>query len=97
MMTKVKETFGIIILIGALIVSAATSASAQSGGGTLYQNGCVIREWENERNPQYRESNPSRCQALDRNLDGGDGPNQGRVRGDFQPSPRRVIQQGGRK
>jgi hypothetical protein len=96
-MKKMKGIIGIIILIGASIVSTAMEAPAQSGNSMLYKNGCVIREWENEQNPQYRESNPSRCQALDSRLDGGDGPNRGRVRGNFQSSPRRIIKKGGRK
>lgn len=90
-MGKVKATFGIVILFGALFGATAVNVSAQTGNSRIYMNGCVIREWENERNPQYRESNPGRCLSLDRSLDGGDGPNRGRVRGNFQSSPSATI------
>ena len=88
-MKKIKLTFGLIILLGLIWAWTAGDALAQNGASRLYNNGCVIREWENEANPQYRENNPGRCQALDKSLDGGDGPNRGRVRGNF-PTPRAV-------
>ena len=62
------------------------------GGPTLaqndrqFQNGCVVREWESDETPSYRVNDPSECQRLDRQLDGGDGPDRGRVRSEFRNS-----------
>jgi hypothetical protein len=69
---------GLVIFM--LVFMANGSALAQGGFG----NGCVVREWATDPTPSYRVNDPSQCAGLDQQLDGGDGPNRGRVRADFQ-------------
>ena len=67
------------LLMFMLVVAVKGSALAKGGFG----NGCIVREWATDPTPSYRVNNPSQCVNLDRQLDGGDGPNRGRVRAGF--------------
>ena len=68
-------------LIMTMVVFATTvPAQAQAGFG----KGCVVREWATDPTPSYQINGPSKCVGLDRQLDGDDGPNRGRVRAGFE-------------
>jgi hypothetical protein len=78
---------GKALLLGVLMMTIpilTTGSPLSAQGNSSFKGGCVVREWEADATPSYRVTNPAECQRLDRQLDGGDGPNRGRVRKDFR-------------
>ena len=65
-----------------LLMPLSANAPAQAQGG--FGKGCVVREWATDATPSYLVNGPAECLGLDRQLDGNDGPNRGRVRAGFR-------------
>ncbi len=91
-MNRKKLLLGVLMMMTTILL---TSGSLLAQANSSFKDGCIVREWEADATPSYRVSNPEECRRLDRQLDGGDGPNRGRVRKDFRrPNNKRTHMDG---